>query len=75
MQPIPYSGLLREYADILIKVKEWDKFQPSDIERNNISPTEGGAIPDFVTNFERKLERKSYVSRALFLRLPVVVQF
>ena len=50
---------LREYEDILIKVKNLETFEQSDIRRNQIrSAEELLKIPDFIKPFEQKLVRK-----------------
>jgi len=50
---------LREYQDILIKVKDLETFEQSDIRRNQIrSAEELMKLPNFVKSFEQKLVRK-----------------
>jgi hypothetical protein len=51
------SAFVKEYEDIFIKVKEWGIFQHSDIELNGINDDPITA-PNFVTEFERMLDRK-----------------
>jgi hypothetical protein len=71
VESFPSLDDLRKYGDIFIKVHEWGKFKHPDIEGNDIirisdmqdpASQEGDVIwmtaPHFVTNFERKLERK-----------------
>ena len=53
------SGLVREYEDIFIKVKQWGTFESSDIERNGLRIYVDGTVPDFVAEFERELHRKA----------------
>jgi len=53
------SGLVREYEDIFIKVKQWGAFESSDIERNGLRIYVDGTVPDFVAEFERELHRKA----------------
>jgi hypothetical protein len=52
------SGLVRDYEDIFIKVKNWGAFEGSDIERNGLHKYRDGTVPDFVTEFERELDGK-----------------
>jgi len=53
------SAFVKEYEDIFIKVKEWGIFQHSDIARNGIYDDSITAPNgDFVTEFERMLDRK-----------------
>jgi hypothetical protein len=54
------SGLVRDYGNILIKVKEWGVFEDSDIERNGIRMCSNNRtpVPDFVAKFERNLDSK-----------------
>ena len=53
---------VQEYRDIFLKVKDWENFQESDIERNRIEEAENITIPAFVTTFERMLLRKPCLS-------------
>ena len=54
-----YSTLLNDYEDMFITVKQWQTFHYSDIDRNYIyDSTNRIPVPDFVTNFERMLDRK-----------------
>ena len=55
------SSDVTRYKVMVMKVHQWQPFQPSDIALNNIR--HGGvktrvSIPDFVTNFERMLDTK-----------------
>jgi hypothetical protein len=51
---------LQEYKGIFVKVNKWGTFQLSDIKRNRIEDAQNLIIiPNFVTNFEQKLARKS----------------
>jgi len=52
---------VKEYENIFIKVKEWDAFDDSDIERNGLREhrdVDGTPAPEFVSEFEQKLDRK-----------------
>lgn len=55
-EPIRPGTGLEKYRDILLKVKDWNKFEESDLQRNQIEVT--GNSPDFVTSFEQRLDRK-----------------
>jgi hypothetical protein len=48
----------REYEDIFIEVKQWGAFEGSDIEENGLRSYGDGTVPDFVVEFERKLDGK-----------------
>jgi hypothetical protein len=50
------SELMREYQEIFIVTNEWGVFHHSDLAWNSIQDT--GSAPEFVTNFERELERR-----------------
>jgi hypothetical protein len=53
------SELVKDFEDIFINVHEWEIFQESDIDLNNILEASNEIpAPDFVTNFERMLDRK-----------------
>jgi hypothetical protein len=53
------SELVKDYEDIFINVHEWEIFQESDIDLNNILEASNEIpAPDFVTNFERMLDRR-----------------
>jgi hypothetical protein len=69
MERVAHPDSLGEYWEIFIEVGKWGKFKRSDIGRNNIrqmcdiqEATQDEVVwmttPRFVTNFERKLERK-----------------
>ena len=51
------SAFVKKYEDIFIKVNEWGIFQNSDIELNDICDALT-ITPNFVTEFERMLDRK-----------------
>ena len=50
------SGLVREYEDIFIRVKQWGAFEDSDIVRNDLCEDGSQQKPDFVAELERKLD-------------------
>lgn len=50
------SGLVGDYEDIFIYVKRWGTFEGSDISRNGLRIYDDGTLPDFVTEFEQKLD-------------------
>jgi hypothetical protein len=50
---------VKEYENIFIKVKEWDAFDDSDIERNGLREhRDWTPAPEFVSEFEQELDRK-----------------
>jgi hypothetical protein len=51
------SDLVQEYKHMFIKVNEWGSFEDSDIVRNGLRDC-GTRVPDFVAEFERKLDSK-----------------
>jgi hypothetical protein len=58
-EQIRHVDSLHEYKDVFLKVKNWGKFEHSDIERNQIEEVRNWmTIPYFVRTFERKLVRK-----------------
>jgi hypothetical protein len=51
--------LVQEYEDsFFLKAKEWGSFEDSDIRRNSFRKYDGTRVPDFVAEFERKLDSK-----------------
>ena len=51
--------LVKDYEDMFIKVGQWQTWKRFDIDLNNIhDETDENPAPDFVTNFERMLDRK-----------------
>ena len=52
------SALAREYKDIFIKVKKWGAFEWSDVRRNGLNILYTGTAPEFVVDFEQKLNSK-----------------
>jgi hypothetical protein len=50
------SNLLEEYNDFFIEVTKWGAFESSDIELSNV--WEATSVPDFVAEFEGKLDNK-----------------
>ncbi len=59
---------------IFLKVENWEKFEESDIERNQIEEARNMVtIPNFVTTFEWKLVRKPLLHHDVrcFVDLPV----
>jgi len=53
------SDLVQEYKNIFIKVNGWGSFEYSDIKENGLCQYDDRAIvPDFVAEFERKLDSK-----------------
>jgi hypothetical protein len=52
------SDLVREYADIFVRVEGWGGFESSDVEGNDLGRYVNGTVPDFVAEFERKLDGK-----------------
>jgi hypothetical protein len=73
MQGIHRAGDLQDYEDIFVKVREWGKFEHSDIGRNNILDAQDNGISasTFVTTFERMLERKPRCSVCGFVGFPI----
>lgn len=51
-------GVVREYEDFFIKAKRWGAFEGSDIDGNSLGRNVDGTVPDFVAEFERKLDGK-----------------
>jgi hypothetical protein len=51
-------GFAGDYEDIFIKVKAWGTFMGSDIEENGLQIHYYGAVPEFVAEFEQKLDSK-----------------
>ncbi|KAI9512458.1 hypothetical protein F5148DRAFT_1373161 [Russula earlei] len=58
------SELVKEYKDIFIDVSNWGDFEDADIHGNHI--VEAAAVPQFVTEFEKKLESKPTVAPDLY---------
>jgi hypothetical protein len=57
------SDLVIEYENLFIKVKEWDAFDDSDVERNGLCEYDDGIpVPEFVAEFEQKLDSKPGVA-------------
>jgi hypothetical protein len=54
------AELVKSYGVMFIKVNQWQSFQESDIALNDIhdQPEDRYSAPDFVTKFERMLDRK-----------------
>ena len=50
------SELVKEYKDMFIHVGNWDRLQHSDLILNNV--LSAGTVPEFVAEFERKLDGK-----------------
>lgn len=56
-------NFVRDYENVFIKVKEWGRFDDSNIERNGLhSHRCGTQPPEFVAEFERKLVSKPCVA-------------
>jgi hypothetical protein len=51
------SELVKEYKDMFIHVGNWARLQPSDLGLNDVCPPTG-TVPEFVAEFERKLDGK-----------------
>ncbi|KAI9437875.1 hypothetical protein F5148DRAFT_1021303 [Russula earlei] len=58
------SELVKEYKDIFINVSNWGDFEEADIHGNHI--VEATAVPQFVTEFEKKLDSKPTVTPDLY---------
>jgi hypothetical protein len=67
------SELVREYEDMIIHMKTYNRFQESDIELNKVFPVE--SAPGFVEDYERMLDSKpalaGYVRQ--FLNQPLAL--
>jgi hypothetical protein len=50
------SDLVKEYDDMFIHMKDYNRFQESDIELNEVFPAE--SAPEFVAVYERRLDSK-----------------
>ena len=55
---LPEGNKSVEYKDIFINVKRWGAFEGSDVERNGLKIYVNGTVPDFVAEFERRLDEK-----------------
>jgi hypothetical protein len=57
-----YSDFIQSYESIFIIVNDWEQLGHSDLERSHIDEVqEETSVPNFVTNFERRLDREPYL--------------
>jgi hypothetical protein len=60
-EPIEDINRLLPYEAIFLKVRNRFRFEQYDIERNNIFETQDANIPNYVTIFMEKLEKKPLI--------------